>query len=108
MLQGDVILRPDLNFVASYVKYEITNIDKNKTFTTSELDPQGTYTWSPMFEDNGNVTFRVIAYDHAGQAYGSQPVSARVNLTKKLELRGVSDGSTVENRLRCRYPETSR
>jgi flagellum-specific peptidoglycan hydrolase FlgJ len=96
VLQGDVILRPDLNFVASYVKYEITNIDKNKTFTTSELDPQGTYTWSPMFEDNGNVTFRVIAYDHAGQAYGSQPVSARVNLTKKLELRGVSDGSTVE------------
>ncbi|MDD3298426.1 MAG: stalk domain-containing protein [Firmicutes bacterium] len=96
VLEEAVTLGPGLNFVASYVKYEITNTDKDKVFITGELDPQGTYTWSPMFEDNGNVTFRVIAYDYAGQAYASQPVSAVVNLTKKLELRGVSEGSTVE------------
>jgi hypothetical protein len=96
VLQGAVTLKPDLNFVANYVKYEVTNQDKNKTFTTGEMDPEGTYTWSPMVEDNGNVAFRVIAYDHAGQAYASQPVSAVVSLEKKLDLRGVTEGAVVE------------
>ena len=96
VLEGPVTLKPDLNFAASYVKYEITNTDRDKVTTTGELDPQGTYTWSPMFEDNGNVTFRVTAYDQAGQAYASRAVPAMVNVTKKLELRGISSGSTVE------------
>jgi hypothetical protein len=96
VLNGAVTLKPDLNFVANYVKYEVTNQDKNKTFTTGEMDPEGTYTWSPMVEDNGNVAFRVIAYDHAGQAYASRPVSAVVSLEKKLALRGVTEGAVVE------------
>lgn len=95
-IDGSITLKPDLNFVASYVKYEITNEDKNKVFTTGEMDPQGNYTWSPMVEDNGNVTFKAIAYDHSGQAYESQPVPAVVNLSKKLSLQGVSEGSTIE------------
>lgn len=96
VLNGAVTLKPDLNFVAAYVKYEVVNQDKNKTFTTGEMDPEGTYTWSPMVEDNGNVTFRVIAYDHAGQAYASRPVSAVVSLEKKLALRGVTEGAVVD------------
>ncbi len=96
VLNGSVTLKPNLNFVAAYVKYEVVNQDKNKTFTTGEMDPEGTYTWSPMVEDNGNVTFRVIAYDYAGQAYASQPVPAVVSLEKKLALRGVTEGAVVE------------
>ena len=94
---GDAVsLGADLNFVAAHVKYEITNHDKDKVFTTGEMDPQGPYTWSPMFEDNGNVTFRVTAYDRLGQAYAGQEIPARVDVSKRLEIRGVSDGSTVE------------
>ena len=96
VLQGAVSMGADLNFTASHVKYEITNTDKDKVFTTGEMDPEGTYTWSPMFEDNGNVTFRVIAYDHAGQAYASRPVPAVVSVEKKLALRGVTEGAVVE------------
>ncbi len=96
VVKGAVTLKPDLNFVASHVKYEIKNRDKDKVFTTGEADPQGTYTWSPMVEDNGNVEFTVIAYDYGGQAYASQPLPVTVNLTKKLSLQGVSQGSTIE------------
>lgn len=95
-LNGAVTLKPNLNFAATYVKYEITNRDRGKVFTTGELDPQGSYTWSPMVEDNGNVDFKVIAYNHAGQSYESRPVQVTVNLTKKLGLQGVSQNSTVE------------
>ncbi len=96
VLGGSVSLSPDLNFVASHVKYEITNHDKSKVFTTEEVDPQGSYTWSPMYEDNGNTTFKVIAYDYAGQAHAGIDIPVAVNVTKKLELKGVSAGSTVE------------
>lgn len=94
---GDTVsLGADLNFVAAYVKYEIVNQDKGKVFTTEESDPQGVYSWTPMLEDNGNISFKVTAYDHAGQAYASQAVTVKVDAARKLELRGVSAGGTVD------------
>ncbi|NSW92773.1 MAG: glucosaminidase domain-containing protein, partial [Firmicutes bacterium] len=101
LVQGQVVgdtvsLGADLNFVAAYVKYEVVNQDKGKVFVTEESDPQGVYKWAPMLEDNGNVSFKVIAYDHAGQAYAGEAVTVKVDAARKLELRGVSAGSTVE------------
>ncbi|MBZ4653454.1 MAG: hypothetical protein JG781_793 [Peptococcaceae bacterium] len=96
VVRDTVSLGADLNFVPSYVKYEVINQDKNKVFVSEESDPQGLYRWTPMLEDNGNVTFRVIAYDYNGQAYSSQTISAKVDAIRKLELRGVSAESTIE------------
>ncbi len=96
VIKNTVSLGVDLNFVASYVKYEIANKDKDKVFVSEESDPQGVYNWTPMMEDNGNISFRVIAYDHTGQAYASQVLTAKVDVPRKLELRGVRSGSTVK------------
>lgn len=96
IIRDTISLGADLNFVASYVKYEIVNRDKGRTFVSEEADPQGAYTWTPMLEDNGKVSFRVIAYDQSGQAYASQAVTAKVDAARKLELRGVKAGSTVD------------
>jgi len=96
VIKSSVTLKPNLNFAASYVKYEIINQNAGKVFTTREMDPQGSYTWVPMFEDNGNTTFMVTTYDHSGRPYHSRAVEAEVDVTKKLELKGISIGSTVE------------
>lgn len=96
VITDTVSLGADLNFVASYVKYEIIHLDKGKIFVSEEADPQGQYKWTPMLEDNGNVSFRVMAYDHLGQSYTSQIIKTKVNAVRKLELKGVSAGATVD------------
>ncbi|GAW91288.1 stalk domain-containing protein [Calderihabitans maritimus] len=96
VVEDSVSLRVDLNFVAEYVKYEITNIDTGNVMVTGEKDPQGTYTWTPQFADNGATSIRAIAYDRSGQAYYSPPVTVKVDVKRKLQLRGVSPGATVE------------
>ncbi|MCR4443398.1 MAG: stalk domain-containing protein [Peptococcaceae bacterium] len=89
-------LRVNLNFLAEYVKYEITNLKTGKATVTAEADPEGAYQWTPQFTDNGNYTIRTIASDGLGQAYASQPVAVSVNVARKQELRGVAAGTVVE------------
>ena len=91
VIGGPISLKADLNFVASYVKYEIRNHSSNKTFVSSEVDPYGAYIWSPEVEDKGIVYLKVTAYDDNGFGYPCQPISASVNITKKLGLIGRED-----------------
>ncbi len=94
-ISGNISLEADLNFLASYIKYEIQNLSKGTTTLTSELDPYGPYKWSPQIKDNGNVSFRIIAYDEKGKSYTSDIVSASVQAERQLSLLGVSKGQTI-------------
>jgi hypothetical protein len=95
LLKDTVALGAELNFAPAYVRYEIVNQDAGKVFVSDEVDPYGTFSWTPMLEDNGTVSFRVTAYDQAGQAYLGQAVTAPVATEPKLGLRGVGDGDTI-------------
>ncbi|MGI6575584.1 MAG: glucosaminidase domain-containing protein [bacterium] len=96
VIKDTVSLGAALNFMPAYVKYTIVNQDKDKVFVSAESDPQGAYNWAPQVEDNGNVSLQVIAYDHMGQAYESPIVTTEVAVPRRLELRGVNAGSTIE------------
>lgn len=96
IIEERISLVPDINFVASYVKYEITNLDKNTTITTSEQDPQGTYNWAPMVEESGNYAFKVIAYDKDNKDYPSKTIKVKVNIQRELSLTGVSSGQNID------------
>ncbi len=95
-ITGAISIGADLNFVASYIKYEILNPDKGTSSLTAESDPYGPYNWSPQFENNGNVGFKVIAYDENGKSYESDMITAKVQVTKQLSLTGVKSGQTIE------------
>jgi len=96
VIQGSVALSPVVNFSAAYVTYEITNLTTGKTFVSPKSDPVGTYTWTPMLEDNGAVSCRVKAYSAAGVEYPGETVTAVVSAGRRLELRGLTAGATVE------------
>lgn len=95
IINNNISLSADINFVASYIKYEITNLNNGKITLTQEQDPLGTFTWSQMVKDNGSYSVRVIAYDGDNNAYPSVPVNAQVSLERSLTLGGVTEGSTV-------------
>lgn len=96
VVQDTVSLGASINFSASYIKYEIINQDKSKVFVTDEADPQGQYKWSPMMEDNGATTVKVIAFDHNGQGYPSKAVNIKVDAIRKLALMGVADNASID------------
>jgi flagellum-specific peptidoglycan hydrolase FlgJ len=95
-VKGAVSLKADINFTAEYVKYEITNMDTGNVVVTDPVDPYGSYSWAPGFKDNGETSIRAIAYDRFEKAYSSPTVTVRVEVERKLELRGVSAGASVE------------
>lgn len=96
VIRDTVILRPDNNFVASYVKYEITNLDKNTTNTSTEQDPQGEYKWTPIVGQNGRYAIKMISYDSNGKTYPSEKIVVNVEVPRKLSLGGVSAGQTID------------
>ena len=95
IITNSVSVKTDINFVASFVKYEIKNLVSGKTILTEEQDPQGSFNWNPMLGDNGSYSIKVIAYDSKANAYSSAPVNVQVSLVQKLSLGGVVAGSTI-------------
>lgn len=95
-VNDSVSLGANLNFSAAYVKYEITNSANGKVILTTEQDPFALYQWTPPMEYNGNVTAKVIAFDHKDQPYPGQAVSLKVEMPQKLALTGVKSGQTVD------------
>jgi len=93
---GTAVLSADINFSAAAVTYEFTSLTTGKTFTTPKSDPLGTYSWAPQIEDNGVVWVKPIAHSITGKAYAGEPVAVNVNVLRRLELRGVSAGATIE------------
>jgi hypothetical protein len=94
-INNTITLRGNFNFTPAFLRYEITNEDTGKVFLSSEIDPWGPYNWTPQMEDNGNIKIRVMAYDHLGKPYSSQSITAKVEIARRVELRGVSSGATV-------------
>lgn len=95
-INDTVSLGADINFVASYIKYEITNLDKNKTTLTTEADPQGSYNWTPQLEDNGNYALKVIAYDENNKGYESEFLTVRVDVSRRISLAGIASGQSID------------
>ena len=95
VLNDKISLGADVNFVASYVKYEITNLDKNKTTLTTQQDPWGKYNFSPSVSESGNYSIKVIAYDENDKAYNSGVVNIKFDIPYRLGLSGVTSGMTI-------------
>lgn len=96
VIEGSIGIGGDANFVASYVKYEIVNLDKDKTILTSELDPEGIYNWTPFVKDSGNYSFKAIAYDENKQEYHSEVIYSKVEIAPSLSLGGVKKDMTID------------
>ena len=105
LLEGQVLtngtkISADVNFVASYIKYEFTQLNSGETTLTEFQDQKVEYNWEPSFDNNGPFSIKAIAYDGEGKEYKSAPVNVKVALEKPLEkisLLGVKEGATINN-----------
>lgn len=96
VINNTVGLGVNTSFVPVYVKYEITNIDKNNTTTTAESDPFGPYNWSLNMEDSGNYAIKAIAFDENGKSYESQVVVVKAEIARKLSLTGIPSNKIID------------
>lgn len=79
VISSSVSLTTKLSFRAYAIKYEFTYAD-GSVVTTDELDPYGTYTYTPSISKNGNVSIRAIALDSNGKTYSSSYTKATIQM----------------------------
>lgn len=89
-------LSPDVNFVANYIEYTITNLDTKAVTMPDVKDPYGPYTWSPEVKNNGNYSIKFAAYDKNGNSYESNSIEFKIDIDHSLSLTGVSSGMTID------------
>ncbi|MCF8019416.1 MAG: glucosaminidase domain-containing protein [Vallitaleaceae bacterium] len=94
-IQKTVVLKPNVNFIAEHITYELTNLGNGKVITVIEQDPFGSYTWTPTKSQEGNYSVKVMAYDAMGNVYYSAPYSFSIQVDLNLSLVGVTEGMTV-------------
>ncbi len=100
VITGATKMSADVNFVASYIKYEFTNLNSGTITLTEFQDQKVEYNWNPLFDNNGYYSIKAIAYDSEGREYKSGPINLQVALarpTEKLSLLGVKEGQVVNN-----------
>ncbi|MDF1615851.1 stalk domain-containing protein [Petrocella sp. FN5] len=95
VIQKTVVLKPNVNFIAEHLTYELTNLSTGKVITVIEQDPFGSYTWTPTKSQEGNYSVKVMAYDATGKVYHSAPYTFSVQVEASLSLTGVTTGMTV-------------
>jgi hypothetical protein len=99
VVDGRISLGADLDFSAYYVKYVIKNLDNDKVFFSAEKDPVDNYAWTPMMEDIGSISIKVIAYDKNEQQYESQEINATVLLERELSLSGIPSSGIIDGEI---------
>ncbi len=95
-VEGTVSLAVALNFLATHVRYELTNPETGEVSELARADPQGQFSWTPRPGDNGERTLRAVAYDRLGQAHYSAAIPVTVAVERRLALTGVSAGRTID------------
>lgn len=95
IITDELSIKPKLNFLPTYVKYEFINIANEKIITINKRDPFDYYTWYPKPNQNGDYKIRVVAYDGNDNFYESEYYYSTVNIDSKLSLKGVYDDMTI-------------
>lgn len=92
-----VTIGQKMNFLAESVTYKLKNLATGKETVIERRDPEGTYTWTPTYEQNGTYRIQVIAHDGDGNSYTSDGVNITFDVEPYFNLRGVKAGSTISS-----------
>ncbi len=84
-----------VNYLTPYVQYTFTQTATGKVTTIEQQDPQGSYTWTPTLEQNGEYTITVAAFDGNGNLCATDSMNVTVALERQLSLTGVTQGMTI-------------
>ena len=96
MIKDTVTIEPLINFQPSYIDYEIKNTHSGYIKVITGQDPEGSYKWTPVREQNGITSIKIIAYDNSGKAYESTPLPVIVYVNRKLSVTGISENMTIK------------
>lgn len=98
-VSGNTDLSVETNFRAHYLKYHMLHEETGKSILTDKLDPYGTYTFRPSYEDRGSWTIYAMAYDREDESVSSLPLYLSVQQDRVLSLTGVSPGQRITDRV---------
>ncbi len=95
--KSSVVIGQQVNFLAQYVSYTVTEVASGEITTVSKRDPVGTYSFKPTYENNGDYKIQVTAYDGNDQPFYSDTKTVTFAVDKYLNMGGVSNGKIISD-----------
>lgn len=94
---GSITIGQNVNFLARYINYEITQVETGETISVTKRDPVGTYTYTPSYEDSGAYSIKITAFDGNEVPYESRDQTVVLNVAKRLSMGGVREDQIISN-----------
>ncbi len=96
-ITGALNITPEFNFSPFKVTYSVKNNVTGTIKLYEDLDPYGAFTWNPTFEQRGDYTISVKAYDSRNNSFDSRGYQVKAMPNRSISLSGVSQGAKVNS-----------
>lgn len=99
IVQDELKITPDINFIASKMKAIITNLTTGKTETKDNLDPEGEFLFKPSYLDAGSYSIMLSAFDELGREHFGETKTFTMSINPYLNITGVPKDGVISGQV---------
>lgn len=99
LVQDELKITPDINFVASKMKATITNLTTGATEVKDNLDPEGEFLFKPSYLDAGSYSIMLSAFDELGREHFGETKTFTMSINPYLNITGVPKDGVISGQV---------
>lgn len=99
LVQDELKITPDINFVASKMKAIITNLTTGATETKDNLDPEGEFAFRPSYLDSGSYSIMLSAFDELGNEHFGETKTFTMSISPYINITGVPKDGVISGQV---------
>lgn len=99
LVQDELKITPDINFIASKMKATISNLTTGKTEVKDNLDPEGEFLFKPSYLDAGSYSIMLSAFDELGREHFGETKTFTMSINPYLNITGVPKDGVISGQV---------
>lgn len=99
LVQDELKITPDINFIASKIKATISNLTTGKTEVKDNLDPEGEFLFKPSYLDAGSYSIMLSAFDELGREHFGETKTFTMSINPYLNITGVPKDGVISGQV---------
>lgn len=99
LVQDELKITPDINFIASKMKATITNLTTGATEVKDNLDPEGEFLFKPSYLDAGSYSIMLSAFDELGREHFGETKTFTMSINPYLNITGVPKDGVISGQV---------
>lgn len=99
LVQDELKITPDINFIASKMKATISNLTTGATEVKDNLDPEGEFLFKPSYLDAGSYSIMLSAFDELGREHFGETKTFTMSINPYLNITGVPKDGVISGQV---------